>query len=236
MSFLIYKHTNKINGKVYIGQTCQEDPNNRWRNGAGYKTQNFYKAILKYGWENFEHEILEKDLSAEEVDTKEQYYISYYKANNPDYGQNLTSGGNYNKIVSEEAREKIKQSFTPEKREKYSKALKERWKNDKEFAEKATKARQSVEVAWHPIGELNPMYGTHRTGKEAARKRRVQCIETGEVFDTIVDAAKWSNNGKTSSKSHISDVCKGKRKTCGKHPITNEQLHWRQVDEEKEDK
>lgn len=79
------------------------------------------------------------------------------------------------------------------------------------------------------------MYGTHRTGKDAARKRKVQCIETGEIFDTIVEAAKWSNNGKISSKSHISDVCKGKRKTCGKHPITNEPLHWKYVDEEEKE-
>ena len=71
------------------------------------------------------------------------------------------------------------------------------------------------------------MKNLHRTGKDSARAKKVQCIETGQIFDTIIDAAKWSNHGKISSKSHISEVCKGKRKTCGKHPITNEPLHWR---------
>lgn len=47
--FTIYMHKNKINKKVYIGQTIQE-PKDRWKNGAGYKTcTKFYNAIKKYG-------------------------------------------------------------------------------------------------------------------------------------------------------------------------------------------
>lgn len=49
----IYLHRNKSNGKVYIGQTIQSIEN-RWKNGNGYKPCTyFYKAIQKYGWENF---------------------------------------------------------------------------------------------------------------------------------------------------------------------------------------
>ena len=54
----IYMHTNKINGKKYIGQTFQ-NIEYRWRqDGSGYKGQPFYNAIEKYGWDNFEHKIL----------------------------------------------------------------------------------------------------------------------------------------------------------------------------------
>ena len=50
----IYMHKNKINGKVYIGQTIQDDPNKRWKNGHNYKTCTFFAhAIKKYGWNNF---------------------------------------------------------------------------------------------------------------------------------------------------------------------------------------
>ena len=49
MEWIIYKHTNKVNGKVYIGQTKQT-PTQRWRNGNGYKNNvYFYHSIQKYG-------------------------------------------------------------------------------------------------------------------------------------------------------------------------------------------
>lgn len=71
-SFVIYKHTNLINNKVYIGQTCQE-LSRRWRpHGEGYKdSPKFWTAIQKYGWENFAHEIIETDLTQEEANLRE---------------------------------------------------------------------------------------------------------------------------------------------------------------------
>ena len=83
--YTIYLHKNKINNKVYIGQTIQDNLNDRWKNGLGYKTCTyFYNAIQKYGWDNFEHLILEQgqNLTKEELNQKEQYYINLYKANN----------------------------------------------------------------------------------------------------------------------------------------------------------
>ena len=57
-NFIVYRHVNEVNGKVYIGITCQS-LNDRWRNGKGYgKSTHFAHAIQKYGWDNFEHEIL----------------------------------------------------------------------------------------------------------------------------------------------------------------------------------
>lgn len=48
-NYTIYMHKNKINGKIYIGQTSQE-PKKRWDNGRGYiDCSRFYNAILKYG-------------------------------------------------------------------------------------------------------------------------------------------------------------------------------------------
>ena len=50
----VYVHINKINGKRYVGITCQ-NPNKRWNNGEGYKTQQtIYRAIQTYGWDTFQ--------------------------------------------------------------------------------------------------------------------------------------------------------------------------------------
>lgn len=79
--FTLYKHTNKINGKVYIGITCQS-PIKRWGlNGSGYKTQMFFRrAIEKYGWDNFTHEILYSGLDNEDAVILEAELIAYYKS------------------------------------------------------------------------------------------------------------------------------------------------------------
>lgn len=93
MNYTVYKHTNLFNGKIYIGITSKK-VNQRWKNGAGYKTQPyFYNAILKYTWDGFSHEILYTNLSEEEAKQKEIDLISKYKSNNKKYGYNITGGG-----------------------------------------------------------------------------------------------------------------------------------------------
>ena len=109
MAWIIYCHQNKINGKRYIGQTKQ-NLRNRWRNGNGYKpnykyNSKFYNAILKYGWDNFEHIILEKDIETlDEANARESYWISYYDTfNNNEKGYNMTPGGD-NHIYDDETK------------------------------------------------------------------------------------------------------------------------------------
>ena len=76
--YVIYKHTSP-SGKVYIGQTNQV-PSIRFRNGCGYKSsKKFYNSILKYGWENFKHEILFEGLNKISADCIETDLIYYYK-------------------------------------------------------------------------------------------------------------------------------------------------------------
>lgn len=107
--YVIYLHKNKINNKVYVGQTCQK-PENRWSNGKGYK-QNVYftNAINKYGWDNFEHIILKVDLTLEEANVWEEFYIKKYKSTDRKYGYNQRFGGK-NSEYSEQAKAKISQN------------------------------------------------------------------------------------------------------------------------------
>lgn len=91
--YIIYLHRNKINGKCYVGQTCQK-PENRWgSDGSGYKQQvYFYRAIVKYGWNNFDHLILEQDIAEEDVNLREIFWAGYYHSLAPE-GYNLKIGG-----------------------------------------------------------------------------------------------------------------------------------------------
>ena len=90
----VYAHTNKINGKKYIGITGQQRYWDRWRSdGSGYKTQVFGRAVEKYGWENFEHEILDKVKTESEAGMLEMFYIQKYKTSLKEFGYNISTGG-----------------------------------------------------------------------------------------------------------------------------------------------
>ena len=104
--YTVYQHKNKINNKIYIGITSRK-PEDRWgSNGNNYKTSPyFYAAIQKYGWDNFEHNILYTNLTKEEACLKEQELIKYFNSMNREYGYNQTSGGEMC-IMSPEVRKK----------------------------------------------------------------------------------------------------------------------------------
>lgn len=94
-TYCVYVHTNKINGKKYIGQTINGDkPEKRWKRGDGYRTQLFFaRAINKYGWDCFEHEVVASNLTKKEADNFESLLINKLKTKDPNYGYNLTDGG-----------------------------------------------------------------------------------------------------------------------------------------------
>lgn len=96
--WIIYKHTNTLNNKVYIGQTCEYRPSQRWGSGTAYfgkgKLTPFAKAIIKYGWINFRHEILEKNIESQILaNEREKYWIHYYQSDKKEFGYNSTEGG-----------------------------------------------------------------------------------------------------------------------------------------------
>ena len=91
--YKIYRYTNKINNKVYIGQTRQLIEERAQGKGWGYKKcPRFFSAIKHYGWENFECEILHDNLEREEADVLEKSYISYYR-DELNLSYNIEDGG-----------------------------------------------------------------------------------------------------------------------------------------------
>ena len=150
-TFCVYMHTNKINGKKYIGQTCQK-PESRWgADGKKYRTStHFWNAIQKYGWNNFEHDVLYENLSLQEANEKERELIAKYNTTDMSFGYNLEYGG-INGFHSDETKEKISNAH---KGKTFSK---EHLKN----LSKAHKGRN--------MGQNNPNYGK-KPSEETLRK------------------------------------------------------------------
>lgn len=119
--YTVYKHT-APNGKVYIGITGRK-PEKRWDNGNGYKgNEHFYRAIRKYTWKNFKHDILETGLTKEQACDKEIELIAYYDSTNPDKGYNHSIGGDCSATGAR---------FTEERRKNASEKTKELWADEK---------------------------------------------------------------------------------------------------------
>ncbi len=178
-------HTNKINNKKYIGITSR-NPKVRWgNNGCGYREcqKAFYNAIKKYGWDNFEHEIIEENLSLEEANEMEKELILKYHTcvyDNVCMGYNMTFGGDEGsrgKIVSEETKEKMSIAHLGEKNgffgkhhseeTKASMSEKRKGKNTKEdnpfYGKEHSEETKKMlsELASKRIGDKNPNYGNH---------------------------------------------------------------------------
>lgn len=106
----IYKITNKINNKTYVGQT--NELRKRWRRHYRELEKNIHtnrhlqRAWNKYGADNFKFSVIESCLK-EELNDKERYWISYYNSNDYKVGYNQDSGGQEGKVLNEDVRERI---------------------------------------------------------------------------------------------------------------------------------
>ena len=123
--YCVYKHTNKINGKVYIGKTCANPPEKRWRNdGSGYiKSPLFWKAIQKYGWDGFTHEIISTGLTKKRAEEMEIELILKYDSIKNGYNRMLGSIPSettlgYKPTTTEEGLEKLRAYWKLSKIEK----------------------------------------------------------------------------------------------------------------------
>ena len=95
-NYIVYMHVSPSD-KRYIGITSQK-PERRWKNGIGYKSnEHFYRAIEKYGWDNFQHIIIAKGLTKEEAEWLEIELIREWGTTNFKKGYNKSKGGESNK-------------------------------------------------------------------------------------------------------------------------------------------
>lgn len=177
-NYCVYVHTSP-SGKKYVGQT-RTSLKKRWRNGEGYlykykdsdeyKQPAFARAILKYGWDNFEHEVIASNLTKEDADNFEKLLIEKLDTMNPKCGYNCVGGGNSGNF-SEETRRKISEANKGEKHHMYGKHHSEETKMKIGEAHKGLKASEETrrKLSEARKGEKAPMYGKRHT--EESKKK-----------------------------------------------------------------
>lgn len=208
--YIVYQHKNKINGKIYIGITMQE-PEKRWKYGEGYKTSpHFYSVIQKYGWDNFEHNILFQNLTKEEACKKEQELIAKFNSMNREFGYNSTSGGEMF-IMNEETKQKISQAMmgnknglghpcSEEKKRKISEAQKGRTLTE-EHKQKLSEAAKKRHTSCSEQAKENIRKSSH--------KKPVYCEELDTIFESVQECSRQLGIPAT----NISKLCGGRGKT-----------------------
>ena len=167
----VYVHTNKISGKKYVGITSRR-PEDRWDYGNGYRGQAyFYRAIKKYGWDNFKHEILLTNETKEYACAAEKCLIKAYASNNPKYGYNLSSGGESGSAGipwPEERRKALSDKFK-------GRSLPDEWRGKISQARIGTRASEETKkkLREQRQGVLNPFYGKHHSEETKKKLREI---------------------------------------------------------------
>ena len=211
----VYIHTNKINNKKYIGIT-KNKVYSRWQNGKGYiKFQEvFGRAIQKYGWDNFEHKILFKNLTHEEAKNKEKFLVKYYNTYvnfENSMGYNMTLGGDNHRIGKNEKMSEARkgkgnpmygknyedymtQEAIIERRKKVSKALKGRKfseEHNRKVSESKKGIKQSEKTKERRRKSMNDFYSRHPEGFNRKSYKKVIC--ENKVYNSISICAKHYN-------------------------------------------
>jgi len=206
----IYKTTNIINNKIYIGQhrNKKDEKDNYIGSGTILK-----KSIKKYGIENFKKEIIEECSDYKQLCEKEVYWINFYNSIDKTIGYNISSGGNqynpeswekfrndtdrYNKwiekmksVTSGENNPMYGVEYTEERRQKYIKTRKENYHKHKYSTEEYRKKISDLNK-----GENNPNYN-NKWGNEKKEKMSKYLIE-----NEIHKCEKNSNFGKFGKES-----------------------------------
>ena len=89
----IYKITNLINNKIYIGETFQSIDLRFKQHITQNEPTNIHKAIIKYGAENFKIEQIYSSYDKDDINQKEKYYILFYNSRDNNIGYNICEGG-----------------------------------------------------------------------------------------------------------------------------------------------
>ena len=217
--YKIYKITNLLNNKVYIGQT-KNSLSKRFREHCSTKSfcLKLRNAIQKYGKENFTIEKIDEDTTKLGINTKEIHYISIFNSTDDNFGYNIQKGGH-------EASNLRKKIICLETREVFESA-----------SELARLLNVAVDtVARVARGERPRLKGKHFAYLDNDNKpiteiinfnartnsKRVKCIE----LDKIYNSAKEASDELGFSRNAVSLCCRGYSETCGGY-------HWQYIESE----
>lgn len=183
----IYKTTNLINNKIYVGQKhSSRFLGNRYL-GSGRRLKD---AIRCYGKENFKVELLEEVESKELMDEREIYWIAHYHATNKEIGYNLSEGGNVNRTLVGENNPFYGKHFTQETLQHLSevrkgKVLRPHTKEEKEHMRKVMRGRIITQEARQKLSnnaKTNPNYGMRGKHCSEETKQKLRLAHLGKSY------------------------------------------------------
>jgi group I intron endonuclease len=218
--YLIYKHTCSITGKSYIGQTKNLKQRSKAHRRSDSNCTIFRNAIRKYGWNQFSTELLSVQLTADQANNLEPYFIIEHNTLTPN-GYNIATGGlnhqhstETKKKISESNKGKHRQPKTIEQKEKISQSLRFR-KVPFDVIEKRSKAtRGRKRSPEHILKTVLANTGKKRTEEQ---KHRMSVAQTGRVV-SIETKKKMANAHK--GKSQPKTVCPHCNKTGAASPMS----------------
>lgn len=197
---IIYKITNQINNKVYIGQTIKT-LEERWKQHLRLTRnkdhKHLYEAINKYGKDNFTIEIIDRAQDINELNEKEKYWVDYYNSLDPNIGYNNIEGGITNPMNYENIKKyHINKMRSIEVRNKISNTMK-KLRQERGFSQETrNKISEKLKGNQHFKGKKRSLEAIEKT-KESLYKK-VYCIDLNgnilEEFNSLIEAAKWWND------------------------------------------
>lgn len=241
----IYAIVNRINDRVYIGQSINvRDRLAHHKSSQKHgRHENDYlqKSWNKYGEMHFDFIVLQ-ECEETYLDELECYYIELFDSINRNKGYNLASGGNQNKHMSETSRLKMSKAkiglYDGEKNPMYGVHLKhtDEWKQKMSARNSGSEnpmygihlqiseaQKKKLSEAFSGVG--NPFYGKEHTKetkermrKNNKRKRPVVCVETSTVYESACEAGRQTGVFSDS----INKCCNGKQHLAGG-------FHWKFV-------
>jgi group I intron endonuclease len=207
---LIYKLTNTVNGKAYVGLTTRTVKHRFTQHCRADSV--IGKAIRKYGKDSFTVETLAKADTLEELEELEIKYIAMYDTFKNGY--NLTSGGESGKELSEETKQKMSESHKGDKNPMFGK---KRTGDVKQRISEGNKGKKRTDEHKQRISEAHKNKNESELLKEYRQKTSKPVAQYDlegrllQIHKSINEAEKTIGGGRKS----IRDVCNGKRNTAG---------------------
>lgn len=216
----IYKITNKINGKCYIGQSVDIERRFTEHRCPHGTVSSIKLAILKYGKDNFTYEVIE-ECSVSELDSREIFWIAHLK---PEYNRNAGGIGNKSHYISDDLKKHLSQKN------------KEYWENLSDNKKSEICSRLTGHPKGHTVSaatreKLRQSNLGKRQSEETILKRKktmmlkksqgyvqnnsghmkkILCIDDNIIFNSVKSAGEYYSV----TPSIISGVLKGRYKSC----------------------